>query len=99
MGEEPVTSEALCDIARQINPDADMSPQAMNEHVNKKIDLIYEVNQEILYRMLISGGRTALYVLTDYNEFRGALLFLPRVTHILLPEQEKEKGENRRKIV
>ena len=38
MGEEP---EALCDIARQINPDADMTAQAMNERINKKESAVY----------------------------------------------------------
>jgi len=36
LGEEPVTTESLCDILRQINPEADMTPQALNERINRR---------------------------------------------------------------
>ena len=36
LGEESVSCEGLCDILRQINPKADMTPQAINERLNKK---------------------------------------------------------------
>jgi len=36
LGEEAVSLGALCDILRQTNPEADMSPQALNERMNKK---------------------------------------------------------------
>ncbi len=36
LGEESVSCEGLCDILRQINPKADMTPQAMNGRLNKK---------------------------------------------------------------
>jgi len=36
LGEESVSCEGLCDILRQINPEADMTPQALNERLNKK---------------------------------------------------------------
>ncbi len=125
LGEEGVSTEGMCDILRQINPKADMTPQALNERINKqeaaeymkevfesalrenlepvrsdissdllspigrgfledsttvtlhekladkfrgsggsasksalKIDLIYEVRQDILQKILISGGST-----------------------------------------
>ncbi|MCP4486554.1 MAG: IS4 family transposase, partial [Gammaproteobacteria bacterium] len=125
LGEETVSTEGLCDILRQINPKADMTPQSLNERINKKeaagymrevfesafrknlepvrseispdmllpfgrvfledstqvrlhekladdfkgsggsagisalkIDLIYEVKQDILQKILISGGST-----------------------------------------
>lgn len=35
-GEESVSCEGLCDILRQINPEADMTPQALNGRLNKK---------------------------------------------------------------
>lgn len=125
LGEETVSTEGLCDILRRINPKADMTPQSLNERINKKeaaeymkkvfgsafgknleparseispdllspfgrvfledstqvrlhekladdfkgsggsagrsalkIDLIYEVKQDILQKILISGGST-----------------------------------------
>ncbi|MCP4344074.1 MAG: IS4 family transposase [Desulfobacterales bacterium] len=125
LGEETVSTEGLCDILRQINPKADMTPQSLNERINKKeaaeymkkvfesafrknlepvtseispdllspfgrvfledstqvalhekladdfkgsggsagksalkIDLTYEVKQDILHKILISGGST-----------------------------------------
>jgi hypothetical protein len=36
LGEESVSCEGLSDILRQINPKADMTPQALNERLNKK---------------------------------------------------------------
>ncbi len=36
LGEEEVSVEGLCDILRQTNPEADMSPQALNERMNRK---------------------------------------------------------------
>jgi hypothetical protein len=36
LGEESVSCEGLCDILRQINPEADMTPQALNGRLNKK---------------------------------------------------------------
>ncbi|OQY55204.1 MAG: hypothetical protein B6245_20115 [Desulfobacteraceae bacterium 4572_88] len=36
LGEEAVSPEGLCDILRQTNPETDMSPQALNERMNRK---------------------------------------------------------------
>lgn len=36
LGEESVSCEGLCDILRQIHPEADMTPQAPNGRLNKK---------------------------------------------------------------
>ena len=36
LGDETVTTEGLCDILRQINPEADITPQAMSERLNNK---------------------------------------------------------------
>jgi len=36
LGEETVSAEGLCDILRQINPKADMSPQALNERIGRE---------------------------------------------------------------
>lgn len=36
LGEELISTEGLCDILRQINPKANMTPQALNERFNKK---------------------------------------------------------------
>jgi len=36
LGEESVSCEGLCDVLRQISPKADMTPQALNERLNKK---------------------------------------------------------------
>lgn len=153
MGEEPATSEALCDIARQINPDADMTSQAMNERLNKKesavflkevlesalaenlspvkseispeplspfgrvfvqdgtqiilhekladdfpgsggsasrsalkIDLIYEVKQDALHRLLISGGKIPDQTRADIrSEMRENDLILRDLGYFTVP--------------
>ncbi len=41
LGEEAVSTEGLCDILRQINPKADMTPQSLNERINKKESAAY----------------------------------------------------------
>jgi len=41
IGEDAVSTEGLCDILRQINPEADMTPQSLNERINRKESVEY----------------------------------------------------------
>ena len=36
LDEKAVSLEGLCDILRQINPKADITPQSLSERINKK---------------------------------------------------------------
>ena len=50
LGEEAVSTEGMCDILLRINPEADMSPQALSERINK------EEAAEYLKEVWLSGN-------------------------------------------
>jgi hypothetical protein len=41
LGEETISTEGLCDILRQLNPEADMMPQSLSERINKEEAITY----------------------------------------------------------
>jgi len=89
IGEEAVTTEGLCDILRQINPDADMTPQAMSERLNNKKtgEYLKEVFESALRENL---GAVRSDVSPDLLSSFGQV-FLEDSTQIILHEKLAEK--------
>jgi hypothetical protein len=61
IGEDAVSTEGLCDILRQINPEADMTPRSLNERISRKESVGYLKKVfEAAFRENLEPARSAI---------------------------------------